>query len=165
MTTLRIHIEIKIGGEWFRLTPIECVLLGFPCPKYPSSVFDTNTWDFTMLDNHFFIAVITGEKNPNNLISTLSKTEYCDTFQTQSATEEVQERLLVADKLGKTISHLVCVRQSLFLDVGYWNSELYNGSMRLKYRDLIEDYDVWYALSEKLTEEFDDFRFIFWLEE
>lgn len=162
MTKLRIHIEIKIGGEWFHLTPKECVVLGFPCPKFPSSVFDENSWDFTMLDNHFFIAVITGEKNPNNLISTLSKDRYCHTFSPKS---RVQEDLIVAEKLGKSVSHYVCVMKGLFLDSEYWNSELYNGSMKLKYKDLIEDFDVWVKLSERLSEEFEDFRFIFWLED
>ena len=162
MTKLRIHIEIKIGGEWFRITPRECILLGFPCPKYPSSVFDENKWDFTMLDNHFFIAVITGEKNPNNLISTLSKERYCHTF---SPNKEVQEDLIVAEKLGKTITNYVCVMKDLFLDSEYWDSELYNGSMKLKYKDLIENFDVWVQLSERLSDEFESFRFIFWLEE
>ena len=162
MTTLRIHIEIKIEGGWYHLTPIECVLLGFPCPKYPSSVFAESSWDFTMLDNHFFIAVITGEKNPNNLISTLPKEKYWEKY---NPTGVVKECFQVAERLGKSVSHRVCVMQSLFLDTEYWNSELYNGSMKLKYKDLIEDYGVWYALSEKLLEEYDDCRFIFWLED
>ena len=165
MTTLRIHIEIKVGGEWFYLTPKECVLLGFPCPKYPSSVFENTDWGYTMLDNHFFIAVITGEKNPNKLIQSLPMAEYYKLFQPKNATDMVQECLKVASVLGKGITHFVGVRQSLFLDTEYWNSVLYNGSMKLKYRDLIEDYDVWFELSEKLAEEFDVFRFIFWLEE
>ena len=165
MTTLRIHIEIRIGVKWFHLTPRECVMLGYPCPKYPSSVFTGDNWDFTMLDNHFFIAVVTGEKNPNNLILTLSKEKYCRTLPPQTEQSRVQEALQVAEKLGKSVSHYVCVVQSLFLDEDYWNSELYNGSMKLKYRDLIEDYDVWVGMSEKLIEEFEDFRFIFWLED
>ena len=163
MTTLRIHIEIKVGANWYYLTPKECVLLGLPCPKYPSSVFDESSWGFTMLDNHFFIAVITGEKNPNNLISTLSETKYWNN--PAFISDVVEERLHLAETLGKSITHYVCVIQTLFLDEEYWNSELYNGSMRLKYRDLIEDYEVWFELSEKLSEEFDDFRFIFWLED
>lgn len=162
MTKLRIHIEIKIEGRWFYITPKECVLLGFPCPKYPSSVFDESRWDFTLLDNHFFIAVITGKKNPNNLISTLSKERYC---QNSSPNKRVQEELVVAEKLGKTITNYVCVMKDLFLDSEYWNSELYNGSMKLKYRDLIENFDVWVQLSERLSDEFENFRFIFWLEE
>ena len=96
MTTLRIHIEIRIGVGWYPIAPIECVLLGYPCPKHPSSVFENEDWDFTMLDNHFFIAVITGKKNPNNLITTLSKTKYWETFSPQNANNRVQERLLVS---------------------------------------------------------------------
>ena len=164
MTTLRIHIEINIGGGWYTISPKECILLGYPCPKYPSSVFEDDNWEFTLLGNHFFIAVMTGEKNPNQLIKPVSKDILWQDFSPQLAGNLVQECIQVSEKLGKTVTHFVGVKSYLFLDTEYW-STVYNGSLELRYRDLIEDYDLWLSLSEKLLGEFDTFRFIFWLED
>lgn len=165
MLKIRIHIEIKIEGEWFYFTPSECILLGISCPKYPSSVFSPENWEFTLLDNHFFIAAVTGRKNPHNLIPKIKGDHIISNSFPNDITNVLKEYIEVSERLGKILSNITCFNGSLFKDEDYWKSELYNGSMKLKYEDLIEDLPKWIEMVNSFEKEFDDFRFIFWIEE
>tara|TARA_B100000963_G_C22510770_1_gene618250 strand:- start:270 stop:770 length:501 start_codon:yes stop_codon:yes gene_type:complete len=165
MTKIRLHIEIKIRGEWYYFTPQECLMLSIPCPKYPSSVFHKERWEYALLDNHFFIAALTGKKNPYNLIPMIEKDHIIGLDLPNDSTNRLIEELNVSEKLGNTITNIVCFKGSLFKDVQYWNRELYNGSMHLKYKDLIEDLPKWVILTNRLEKEFESYRFIFWIEE
>jgi hypothetical protein len=163
---VRLFVEIEISGEWYCLKPYESINLGIPCPKYPSSIFDRDRWDFTIESNHFFVAILTGNKNPHNII-TLCDRKHILTEKgiPLDSTPIVKELLELAVNTEDKVYGITSFKGELFLDSEYWDQELYNGSMKLRYCDLISDFGKWVSMVKEMSATFDNFRFIIWVEE
>ena len=165
MKRIKLSIEIKIDGGWYPFSPKDCITLNYPCPKYPSVVFTELSWDYAILGNNFFITSITGEKNPHNIIERVDQSHIISVDSIPNdCTITVKERLQVSLETEETVYGITCFKGTVFMDTEYWDQELYNGSMKLRYRDLVTDFDKWVQLVQGLLADFDDHRFILWVE-
>lgn len=165
MKKVRLYVEINIGGGWYDFTPSDCLTLGIPCPKYPSSVFRPKSWDF-VIEGSFFTTTITGYGNPHNLIQRIDpKYIITEGDLPSDSTEILLERLNTTIKTEDVVYGITCFSGDVFKDKEYWWQTLYNGSMKLRYSDLISDFDKWVLMTKGFEKEFDDYRFILWIEE
>lgn len=166
MEKVRMYIEIMVNGEWCYITPIDCLMLDIPCPKHPSSVFKPRVWDYAVDGNPFLLATVTGEKNPHNLIHLVGKEHIIMRNDVPSDMNElIREFYDLALALESRVYAQTVFKGSVFLDTEYWDQELYDGSMKLKYRDLVQDFDKWVGLCKGLEKEFDDYRLTIWIED
>lgn len=165
MKKVRLFVEINIGGGWYTFTPNDCLTLGIPCPKYPSSVFNPKIWDF-VIEGSFFTTTITGYGNPHGIIEKIDQKYLISEGDLPSdITDNIRDRLDVTIKTERVVYGITCFSGDLFTDKEYWWQTLYNGSMKLRYSDLVSNFEKWVAMIKGFDEEFDDHRFILWIEE
>lgn len=168
MVKLRLYIEIYTNRDWYSISPQDIAMLGIPCPKRNSSVWNKNSWKDILGHNHSFMAMITGYKNPNGIIRKVDP-EYLLGFEPKYwlpfLSEKVKLELRTSISSFSKVYGFTVLDLKLFQDAEYWDAEVLYDAMELKYSDLIEDFETWVNLSEGIEKEFDDFRIVLWLEE
>ena len=161
---LRLFIEIEICGVWYLLKPKDAAMLNLPCPRHTDVVWDPNLWCPLIKDNHPLIAMITDYKNPNRYIVPISDKYLVGDRLSADTSPILLEKYDLAFKMDNAYG-LTVFQPEWFFDTDYWQQKLdEHSTMDLHYFDLLEDFNNWYKLAKGLLIEFDNVRYIAWLE-